>query len=104
MLTLAGPLIWAMHLLVIYGAHAVLCSRGVSGRYSGIAIAAATLVALVVLAAVPVWSRRAAAFGPQGQTRSFLWNAMVLLAVLSAFAIVWAGGTALFLSACLPMR
>lgn len=104
MLALAGPLIWAMHLLVIYGTHAVLCSRGMPGHYSGIVIGSATLLALAVLAIVPVWSRRAEAFGSQGQTRSFLWNVMVLLAVLSAFAIAWAGSTAFFLSACLAMR
>lgn len=104
MLALAGPLAWAMHLLVIYGTHAVMCSREVSGRTSGIVIGAATLVALVVLAVVALWGRGPKAFGPPGQTRSFLRNSMMLLAVLSAFGIVWSGSAMLFLPACLALR
>ena len=104
MLALAGPLVWAMHLFVIYGSHAVLCSRDMSGRYSGIVVGAATLTALVALAAVGVWGRKSKAFGPPGQTRSFLRNSMMLLAVLSAFGIVSSGSAVLFLPACLALR
>lgn len=103
-LVLAGPIIWAMHLLVTYGAHAVMCSQGASGRNAEVVVGAATLAALAALAVVAGRSKAAGAFAREGHTRSFLRNAMVLLAVLSALGIGWAGSAIFFLRACQAMR
>jgi hypothetical protein len=104
LLALAGPIIWAMHLLVVYGTHAVMCSQGASGPNAEIVVGAATLTALVALAIVAGRSKAAGVFGREGHIRSFLRSAMVLLIVLSAFGIAWAGSTMFFLPACMALR
>jgi hypothetical protein len=103
-LALAGPIIWAMHFFVIYGAHAVMCSQDISGRSAGIVVGAATLTALAALAVVAGRSKAAEVFGREGRARAFLRSTMMLLAVLSALGIVWAGSTIFFLPACVAMR
>jgi hypothetical protein len=102
-LVLAGPIIWSIHLLVIYGAHAVLCSQSVSGRGAEAVVGAATLIGLGVLGLIAARSP-ARAFGGKDQTQHFLRTTMLLLALLSAFAVAWAGASIFFLPACLPLR
>lgn len=102
-LTLAGPIIWSMHLLVIYGVHAVICSQSVSGRGAQTVVGAATLIGLAALALIAA-RNPAEAFGGKNKTQHFLRRTMLLLALLSAFGIIWAGTAIFFLPACLPMR
>lgn len=102
LLVLFGPIVWAAHLFVIYGTHTIVCSQGVPGRTAAIIIGSATLVALVLLAVVSRIAT-AEAFGGD-QSARFMRNTMMWLAGLSALAIMWAGGTALFLPACLALR
>jgi hypothetical protein len=105
LLTLAGPIIWALHFLVIYGAHTLMCVQGASERDARVVIGVATLIALAALALAAWRIGSVEASGRQrGQTRGFLRNIMFLLSVLSAFAVAWAGSTILFLSACQAMR
>jgi hypothetical protein len=102
LLTLTGPIVWSLHFLIVYGAHAVMCSRDASAHVE-IVIVAATLIALAVLGLIVVRSP-AERFAGSSQTRHALKAMMRSLALLSGFGIAWAGGAILFLPACLPVR
>ena len=45
---LTGPMIWAMHFLIVYTLESLLC-RAAAGNWHGFAIAAATIAAVAVL-------------------------------------------------------
>ena len=97
LLVLAGPLIWATHLLVIYGTSTILSAQATPGRSSGIVIGAATLLALAVLAIVLRGSEGSAQGGEGENVHRFLEDLKRLLAILSGLGILWAGSTVLFL-------
>jgi hypothetical protein len=97
LLVLAGPLIWATHLLVIYGTSTILSAQAAPGRSPGIVIGAATLLALAVLAIVLRGSEVSARGGEGESVHRFLENVKRLLTILSGLGILWAGSTVLFL-------
>ncbi|WP_065753136.1 hypothetical protein [Bradyrhizobium paxllaeri] len=86
-----GPVVWFLHLALLYGAEALICTPSVgSGRvmmWLGIAATVTALGILVFLAAVPA----PRADGPPSQHRGaiFLHNTTRLLAFLSAIGVIW---------------
>lgn len=102
LLVLAGPLIWATHLLVIYGTSTILSAQAAPGRSPGIVIGAATLFALALLAVVLGGNEGPAQGGEDVNVHRFLENLKRLLAILSGLGILWAGSTVLFLPADHP--
>ena len=111
---LFGPIVWAIHLLIVYGAHTVLCAKGLGAvRMVGMNVPAlvillATTVALAVLLIAllaPYVGRYRSRVS--SQTRSFLSfrdGVMRSLTVLSIVGIVWAGWVSLIVAPCLAMR
>ncbi|MBR1189450.1 hypothetical protein [Bradyrhizobium sp. AUGA SZCCT0160] len=88
---LVGPVVWFLHLVVLYGAEALICTPPVgSGRammWMGAAATIATLGALAMLAAVSI---RRVQDAPEEQTdATFLRKTTLLLALLSAIGVIW---------------
>jgi hypothetical protein len=81
----------------------MICARSGSARSAEVLVAVATLAALAGLAWVAVRTP-VKAFGGVAQTRQFLRRIMLLLALLSAIGISWAGAAMIVLPACLSLR
>lgn len=103
-----GPLIWALHLTAVYGAHALLCARGIAPAVALAVVLGVTAVALVLLAsaiAVPRSARWIVRIGAEdGGDGGFHDRLMRLLAALSAFGVAWAGAAAVIVPACAQLR
>lgn len=106
-----GPIVWALHLTVVYGAHTLACARGVNPdlfgiSFSAFAIIAATIVALAALAlAIYLHPQRTGDAPPDiREERIFEKRVTNWLAALAAFGIFWAGAGALLVSPCLAIR
>jgi hypothetical protein len=112
---LAGPLIWAGHLFLVYAPQSVLCAF----RFTGIAsvgpmLIQAVVVSVTVLAAaallLTIWQPRAtarllrAAGFLDGESGAFMVSVMRLLSALSLAGVLWAGVTVFFLQACPQLR
>lgn len=102
LLLFAGPLVWAVHFVAIYGLTGVVCARaGSAGRWLGWpweawAIVAAGLVATAALAAC-VRSRPRSELA---DNRRFLrWTSLALCA-LALLAIVWETLAVLLVPGC----
>ncbi len=93
----AGHLAWTAHLLVSYLLASLPCSA--SGSVSPLPIHMATVTALAVTVA-GIAAGRAVAGDPEASARPFVGRFTITLSVIFLFAIVLAGGTALFVSAC----
>lgn len=109
---LFGPIAWAGHLLVVYGGHASLCEFGVR-RLFGLPIiptllAAATIAALVLLAAALAWPDRVRtvfrAGSEVGEENGWLTALMRLLTGLSLIGVAYAGVAILLVPNCLELR
>lgn len=104
---LFGPIVWALHLLVIYGSQSVLCARGGTASISTI-IGVATLVSIAALctaAMAPGALAGALRVGPgPGSQQAFINGVAVTLAILSLFGVVWAAATIFILPSCLSLR
>jgi hypothetical protein len=104
LLLFAGPLIWAMHFLAIYGFTGIICARpSVYASWFGIGIVtwgiiAAGIVAIVMIAAVylVVKPRDAAP-----DNHAFIRWMSVTLSLLSVVAIIWETLTVFLIPACL---
>ena len=111
---LAGPLIWAGHLFLIYGQQSALCSF----RFTGVADVDTWLIQAVaggvtLLAALALlyllWqpgqvARLFRATPHMDDDHSFHSKVMRLLSALSLAGVLWAGGSALMLDPCGPLR
>jgi hypothetical protein len=86
-----GPVVWFLHLALLYGAEALICTppvgSGAAMMWLSIAATATALGTLVFLAAVPA---------PRGDRRpsehtgaAYLHNTTLLLALLSAVGVIW---------------
>lgn len=104
---LLGPILWAGHLTAIYGTQSVLCAKAAADAVPAI-IAVVTALALALIAvAVLAPSRTARLFAGSAwseSTQRFMRNAMVTLALLSAFGIAAQGAIALFIPTCPALR
>lgn len=86
-----GPVVWFLHLALLYGGEALICTRSVgSGRtmvWLDIAATVAALGTLVFLIAAPV--PRAGGLLRQYTRAAFLHDATRLLALLAAIGVIW---------------
>jgi hypothetical protein len=99
----AGPVIWFAHFTVVYGAEALLCTPPASSPRIMIWLgAAATIAALAALAAFAAALVRRPAAEPVDQHTgaAFLHRAALLLALLSAIAVIWVFFPIAVLRAC----
>lgn len=102
---LIGPIVWAVHFLVIYVVTALACARHfASAQWLGMGavqamIVAATVVSLVVLA-IAMRLLRPAFSGLSGDSQEFARNMAVALALLSVLAIVWDALPAFMVPVC----
>ncbi|MGE0233033.1 MAG: hypothetical protein AB7O39_16070 [Flavobacteriaceae bacterium] len=103
----AGPIIWAIHLTLIYGGHTLLCTplqmREIAGPYV-LAVTAAALLALGAFLLRPHFWASACGLPPTTADRPQYDSLARLLATLGVVAVAWAGATAFFLSACVAAR
>jgi hypothetical protein len=106
----AGLLVWAAHFGVVYGANAVACERGLTGRtllgqpLVPALVLGATAVALAALALVWLRAWRRLEHGLAGQEgedepRFLLWLTAAV-SLLSALAVLWQGLPVLFVRPC----
>jgi hypothetical protein len=100
---LTGPVIWFAHFVLLYGAEALICTPPLArpGAMTSITVAA-TLAALGALAIfVAILMRRPAAAGSRDHGDvGFLRAASLLLALLSAIAVVWVALPTAILPVC----
>ena len=86
-----GPVVWFLHLALLYGAEALICTPPAgSGRammWLGTAATVAALGTLVLLAAVP--APRADGRPSEHMGAAYLHNMTRLLAFLSAIGVIW---------------
>jgi len=86
-----GPVVWFLHLALLYGAEALICTPPVgSGRammWLGISATIAALGTLVFLDTVP----RADDRSREHTGAAYLHNTTRLLAFLSAIGVIWNG-------------
>jgi hypothetical protein len=109
---LFGPLLWAAHLTIIYGASTLICAMGegdpAAARDVGVVILVATAVALAVISFTAAYPRPARTLlkvrSNSASTAAFLDRAMQTLAVLSFIGIAWAGATVVMITPCGQLR
>jgi hypothetical protein len=107
LLSLAGPLIWALHFAVVYGVQHVACAT-LGGHRADFWIHASVIIAtvvallalLVTIIKPNVVLRMDRDGGMSQNTRALLPGIMRLLALLSFFGVLWAGAAVFFLPAC----
>lgn len=92
LLIFAGPLIWAVHFIAIYGFTGILCAR-LSARleWFGIGIVSwgivvATIIAIAAIGAVYLWAAPKRAVQ---DNRAFIQWMSAALSLLSIIAILW---------------
>jgi hypothetical protein len=110
---LVGPIVWAVHLTLIYGSQSSLCAFNPSedrGENS-VVVAVILLVTAVSIAVVGFSAVRAnfihaliARGIPPTEQVEFIVTIMRVLAGLSILAMFYAGLSAVFLPACHPLR
>jgi hypothetical protein len=93
---IVAPSVWAGHFLIVYGSHALLCTRGSSEAHF-VLVAATSGLAVTVLAALMMRVRSARV---TNEADAFIARAGVVLALLSLFAVLWATLPALMLRSC----
>jgi hypothetical protein len=111
---LVGPLVWTLHLILIYGSQSSLCALNLSADRSGenAAVVAIVLVATIVGVAVVGFSAVRARFvhaliargDPPEDQIGFIVTIMRVLAGLSILAMFYAGLGAVILPACDQLR
>ena len=87
---LVGPVVWFLHLVVLYGAEALTCRPPIgSGRAMMWMGAAATIAALGALAMLAAVSIRRVQDAEEQTDAAFLRKTSLLLALLSAVGVIW---------------
>jgi hypothetical protein len=111
LLVVSGPMLWALHFLLIYGPQSTLCvlaPRFLPAVRGWHVTAIVGLVTLAVLAALILVLRRHGrlleARGTFSPARNFLLASARLLTILSLVAVLWAGAVALMLDPCGNLR
>jgi hypothetical protein len=108
---LAGPIIWALHFLFVYGGHTLMCVLGLSDAPQMIraTVIAAGGVALALLVYVARAARRWRRYvvesgGDAAASAEFQMYATLLLIVLSAAGVAWSSLAAFFIAPCETLR
>jgi hypothetical protein len=97
---LFGPIVWALHFTALYGTHTIVCAHATTGDAATITALAATVAALALLLAGAVVAYRRRTTQHANATTRFCRDVMLLLTLLSACGVAWAGATALFVAPC----
>lgn len=108
-----GPLLWALHFVVVYGVTGVVCAKIEAPDalvVLRVVIGAATVVAMacIIFVGVKSWRQWSYLDGydhehemPVGEHRhEFLGHAAFLLSVLSALAVLYTAMPAVFIGTC----
>lgn len=101
---LTAPVIWFAHFVVLYGTEALVCTPSLAnpGAMTWITIVA-TLAALGALGAFAVHlMRNPARTVPADGAATLLHVASLLLALLSALAVIWVALPTMILPVCAP--
>lgn len=106
---LAGPILWALHFLAIYGAQSTLCALGEPGlgilNSVNVAIIGATVVGVTVLGWLVIAPNALQRMMSDAQSSdTFIISVMRLLTLLSIVAIIWEGAAFSLLPACDQVR
>lgn len=112
---LIGPMVWALHLLLVYTPQAMLCAFRITGvapieplliRAAVGAVSVAAAAALLAVLVRPRSIARPFRVGRvlEGDNGRFIVAVMRLLSGLSLAGVVWAGAAALVLDACAQLR
>ncbi|MHA6298328.1 hypothetical protein [Devosia sp. CAU 1758] len=106
---IAGPILWAIDLMLIYGAQSSLCAFGALPLPGVSIIVGGTSVGLALMAGgIWLWPepsfRTLAGTSPPTDQWPFLRGTMRLLAALSALAMLYFAAAALLLPACGGLR
>jgi hypothetical protein len=99
---LFGPAVWAVHFTLLYGAHTLLCALagGAATRVVPLVVITATAAALAILTVPLVRAPTSYRRPPPDPVSAFIRSTTVWLLVLSVIAVLWAGATALIVTAC----
>ena len=95
---LAGPIVWALHLAVVYGAESLACGRGSAVAHSVLG-AMATLVALGMLAILVAQARGRCR---EANGAAFMDQVAVRLGVAGMAGVIASYLPILMIPACLP--
>lgn len=108
---LAGPIVWGLHLLLVYGGHTLMCVLGWSSepqiiRATVIIAGGAALAILVFLArAARRWRRYVVeSDGDAALSAEFQMRATLLLILLSSAGVLWSSLAAVFIAPCQTLR
>ena len=108
---LAGPIVWGLHFLFVYGGHTLMCVLGWSSepqiiRASVIVAGGAALALLVFLArAARRWRRYVVENdGDAALSAEFQMYATLLLILLSSAGVAWSSLAAFFIAPCQTLR
>ncbi|MGJ0395245.1 MAG: hypothetical protein ACR65U_03305 [Methylocystis sp.] len=108
---LAGPIVWGLHFLFIYGGHTLMCVLGWSREPHVVraAVVAAGGVAFALLAFVARAARRWRHYvvesgGDLAASAEFQMYASLLLILLSTAGVAWSTLAALFIAPCQTLR
>ena len=108
---LAGPIVWALHFLFVYGGHTLMCVLGLSQApqiiraiiivAGGVALALFTVIAR----AARRWRRYVVESGGDVATSAdFQMYATLLLILLSTAGVAWSSLAAFFIVPCEALR
>jgi hypothetical protein len=99
---LAGPLVWAVHFLLIYASESLFCTRGSGGVAHLAAIGLATAVGLSVMLAATAQNWRRASTAPASALAgaTFMDSVGALLGLLSILGILWSALPSAIVASC----
>ncbi|WP_151613541.1 hypothetical protein [Sinorhizobium alkalisoli] len=109
---LAGPILWATHLLLVYGVQSAACAVGNSAMAPSVLIQAsvilATLGAILLLCFSLFFPGRLAHMlryeMPEPHNRTFSVRVERLLSLLSLMGVVWSGASVFQIDVCGLLR
>ena len=112
---LAGPLLWAGHLFLVYALQSMLCAFRITGTASVEPLVIEIVIVLLTLAVAgalllsirqpQVTARVLRAAGLlDGENGAFMISVMRLLSALSLAGVLWAGASVLLLETCPQLR
>lgn len=101
-----GPILWSLHLTLVYGTHTLICALGTPAAASATVIAATVAVAAAIVLVILSQRRVGRLFGlgeGSGQHRTYDSIARIL-GVLSLAGVIWVGAAAAVLDSCVLGR
>jgi hypothetical protein len=96
----SGLIIWAAHFLIVYASESLVCTRGGGASMHAAIVATASIVALILLLGITVYSWRDASTA-RAPGSAFMDRLAAALGLLGMLAVLWASLPAVFISACL---